>query len=285
MDNLVIFSDAGIDDILAINYIIKSKKYLIKAIVATHGNLSTDRAYEVLTYFFGKKTSIYLGKSNISQSHLIHQGIENIKISKIDNKTDFYNNLKEIFSENNIVLSLAPLTDLANVITNDNINITQIIIMGGAFNNGIGNDSPYSEFNFMIDPSAAMEILKSTYYPTIIPLDVTRQITFGDEYERHLTADYKSIFNHQRNKYLDLGQTQVPLHDLTATCFLISPDAFTLQHIHAEVIMAPSEYAGCLLIDQHMYERKPSNCLIARSVEASRIKYEVTKQMPKMAYE
>jgi purine nucleosidase len=183
------------------------------------------------------------------------------------------------------ILSLAPLTLLSRLLDIDNCRKYKIVIMGGAIENGIGNDSTYSEYNFMVDPTATNQIFLSGCYPIIVPLDVTRQITFGNELERILDPDLKTIFDLLKGRYLNLGQTQIPLHDLTAASFLVAPDAFTLRHRHAEVIETPLEYAGCLLLDQHMYSRKPSNCLIINKAEIPRIKYEVINQMAELKHE
>lgn len=71
--------------------------------------------------------------------------------------------------ENEIILGLAPCTDLAKVIDNcDKIN--RIILMGGYFGKELGNSIEISRpgYNTAVDPDAAEKILTQTKHPVLI---------------------------------------------------------------------------------------------------------------------
>lgn len=277
-----IITDAGIDDILAILFLSKRRDVEIKCIITVSGNGCCVKAQSAVEYFFPHLSDkIYSWEkedsSSLKPKHLIHGesglGGLNIPVSaKKEFSFDIF--LREQFTH---IVCLAPLTLLSDMRYRQNIELKdyEVITMGGAIENGIGNDACHAEYNFQVDPASANRVLKSDCYPTIVPLDVTRLITFGHEIEAVLENDFLAIFSYLKKRYLRLGQESVPLHDLTASCFLVAPDAFTIRHRHALVISENKDHNGCLLIDQHMYSRKPSNCILAFSSEFSRIKYEV----------
>lgn len=281
-----IITDAGIDDILAILFLSKRKDVEIKCVITVSGNGCCVKAQSAIEHFFPQlsdKTFSWEDESSSSMTpkHLIHgeSGLGGVKIP-FRSQREFGSDL---FSREQInkILCLAPLTLLSDLLYRQSIHLNdcEIIAMGGAIENGIGNDDHHAEYNFQQDPVSVNKVLNSDCYPTIVPLDVTRSITFGQDLEAVLKNDFLAIFSYLKKRYLSLGQENVPLHDLTASCFLISPDAFTLRHRHASVISDHKEYNGCLLIDQHMYSRKPSNCVIAFSAESSRIRYEIMKSL------
>jgi purine nucleosidase/pyrimidine-specific ribonucleoside hydrolase len=76
------------------------------------------------------------------------------------------------------VLALGPLTNLAQLIDiapDAAARIGRIIAMGGAIHDR-GNIGPRSEFNMAADPEAADRVLGAGLDLTLIPLDVTRQV-------------------------------------------------------------------------------------------------------------
>jgi len=281
-----IITDAGIDDILAILFLSRRLDVEIICIITVSGNGCCVQAQNTIEYFFpqfaDKTFSWDIGCSKaITPKHLIHGecGLGELKIpSQSKRKLDVDLILRKRIKT---ILCLAPLTLLSYLQQRqkNHLNDCEVITMGGAIENGIGNDTHHAEYNFQVDSLSANNVFNSTCYPTVVPLDVTRTITFGNELELLLKNDFLYIYTYLKKRYFRLGQDKVPLHDLTASCFLVAPDAFTLSHRHASIIVDHSEYNGCLLIDQHMYSRKPSNCMIAFSAESSRIKYEIINSL------
>jgi len=62
------------------------------------------------------------------------------------------------------------------------------VIMGGTLN-GPGNITPAAEFNVYCDPESARAVLRSSATKTLVPLDVTRQVSFGYDLLDRLPAD------------------------------------------------------------------------------------------------
>lgn len=75
------------------------------------------------------------------------------------------------------LVAVGPLTNVARAIMRDPDRmrgLREIIIMGGAFETG-GNVSPVAEFNIHADPHAAQIVCDSGIPLVFVPLDVTRQ--------------------------------------------------------------------------------------------------------------
>ena len=51
--------------------------------------------------------------------------------------------------------------------------------MTGGSLDGRGNVTPCAEFNFYFDPISAKALLQSRTTMTLVPLDVTREVSFG----------------------------------------------------------------------------------------------------------
>ncbi len=269
MSDLVIFSDAGIDDLFAIEFLIKNN-YPIKAVVASAGNGCSKRAYDVLSYFFRNHAKIYLGKASNEKTHKIHEAIESLSIPKSKKYLSFFANIDTIFETPVKIISLAPLRDVATII--ENRNIKNMLIMGGNYNIS-GNDNFYSEYNFSTDSNSARIVISSPIEKMIIPLDVTSKLRFTKE---HLgivnNKELKELSNKLLKHYFLLGENSIPLHDLTAVMFLSNPDCYLIKFRHCEILIDGAS-KGKLVCDEHRYERKKSNSMLAFDIETTPLHY------------
>jgi inosine-uridine nucleoside N-ribohydrolase len=79
------------------------------------------------------------------------------------------------------LLCLGPLTGIARAFQRDPslINLVDRIVMTGGAIEGVGDVSPCAEFNMHFDPSSAAAVFRSQTTKTLIPLEVSRQLSFG----------------------------------------------------------------------------------------------------------
>ncbi len=77
------------------------------------------------------------------------------------------------------ILATGPLTVVAEALNFGNL-ITEIVWMGGAVGCG-GNMTPAAEFNAWLDPEATDLVLSSGVPLSVVPLDVTRQVSLTPE--------------------------------------------------------------------------------------------------------
>jgi purine nucleosidase/pyrimidine-specific ribonucleoside hydrolase len=79
------------------------------------------------------------------------------------------------------VVALGPLTNLAAAAALDARRLARagrVVVMGGAVTVP-GNVTPAAEFNFFVDPEAAAQVLEAGLAVELIPLDVTRQVVLA----------------------------------------------------------------------------------------------------------
>ncbi|MCB1019488.1 MAG: nucleoside hydrolase, partial [Acidobacteria bacterium] len=81
------------------------------------------------------------------------------------------------------IVALGPLTNVAQALLADPKTMAlaeRIVVMGGALDVP-GNAGPHAEFNFFVDPEAAQIVLRSRLPVTLVGLDVTRQAVVSQQ--------------------------------------------------------------------------------------------------------
>ena len=189
MKNIIIDTDMGVDDIIAISLLLNNPAINIKAISTVRGVADLDRGTNNLA-----RLLTFVGKTDLP----IYQGFNPVKqkidFPKIDRRRA--NNLtllksislpklpvnKVIIKKFNYqfnspvsLLCLGPLTNIAKTIQGKS-NINEIVIMGGAvFKPGnIPPDFLY-EYNIALDPVAAKTVFSSNLPITLVATDTTKQ--------------------------------------------------------------------------------------------------------------
>jgi len=87
------------------------------------------------------------------------------------------------------LITLGPLTNIANALNSDPelaSKVKGLVMMGGSLSGG--NITPAAEFNVYVDPEAARIVFQSGIPITMVGLDVTRRTTLTDEHVRKLEA-------------------------------------------------------------------------------------------------
>lgn len=193
--NIIIDTDMGVDDILAINLLFNKPSINIKAFSTVKGvaNLSTGtkNLARILTFSGKVKLPIYQGyclpKQKINFPIIDRQRANNLTLlknislpSKSINKI-YINQLIKNLPIPSTLLCLGPLTNLAALINKKpkiTNNLKKIIIMGGAvFSPGNIPPSKRSEYNIALDPQAAQTVFSSGLPITLVAIDATRQVS------------------------------------------------------------------------------------------------------------
>ena len=126
------------------------------------------------------------------------------------------------------IVALGPLTNLARALDADAgamRRVGRLIVMGGAIE-APGNVTAAAEFNFHVDPVAADRVLASGMRITLVALDVTRRVrlpwTLVRDSLRGDRSPLARALRHftRRLASRDLG---MPLHDPLATAVVIDP--------------------------------------------------------------
>lgn len=211
MHRILIDTDPGVDDALAILLAMKSSELQVEAITTVSGNVHVDQATENLLRILGlldlsqypiiaKGESQPLVKPLVKAEHVHGEdGLGNI--SKLRNPdgslrylpayceistttgVDLILEMVDRFPEELVLVALGPLTNISKAIQKDPVcmrKLQSIVLMGGVFTE-YGNVTTNAEFNVFVDPHAAHDVFNSGVPIHIAPLDVTHQVALtGD---------------------------------------------------------------------------------------------------------
>lgn len=157
------------------------------------------------------------------------------------------------------LVCLGPLTNLARLCQRDPgviPMINKVIISGGA-HRVPGNASPVAEFNLMFDPASADEVFVSPTTKSLVPLDITDQITFGVELLEQLPGKFTKAgqFLHQilpfafRASHRQLGRELIPLVDAATIAAVVEPELFQWTEMAGRVETCGERTAGMSVFD------------------------------------
>jgi pyrimidine-specific ribonucleoside hydrolase len=134
----------------------------------------------------------------------------------------------------NVALLLAVHPELAD-------RIARIVVMGGAL--GAGNTSGVAEFNVHCDPEAAHRVLTQADVPvTMVPLDITLRCPAGPPWLAELAGagprcrELGLVLEHYRASFRErYGRDAVAVHDAVAVLEAIRPGTLTTTPMRVDV--------------------------------------------------
>ncbi|KKR96988.1 MAG: hypothetical protein UU47_C0004G0043 [candidate division TM6 bacterium GW2011_GWE2_41_16] len=295
-EKLIIDTDLGFDDALAIMYLGKTDKFDIKAITTVAGNFdiqaTTNNALYVLD-FLGQQIPVYSGSSApIEQKKQLAfdaAGQENFlleqpkkELGPILHNAPLTNNaaakiveLVRAYPHHITILAIGPQSNIAEAfkMAPDLPSLVKrIVFMGGAIDSA-GNTNRVAEFNIFLDPMAAYSVLTSSVTKVMVPLDICNTIPFDNDVfsalrkknligaldlmrERYIT---KQSFNHNRG----IGH----IYDPIAAYYLVHPEAFILTPMDIVVETRGIYTNGMTVADKRSWGNKKNNIIVATHVD------------------
>ena len=174
--------------------------------------------------------------------------------------------------------TLGPLTNIALALQRApeiEHAIAEIVAMGGGLFEG-GNATPAAEFNIYVDPQAADIVFRCGRPITLFPLDLTHQCLAGRaqiEPIRALgtrtgiaTAQMLDFFRrYDEDKYDHEGG---PLHDPNVIAWLLDPELYAGRQINVEVETTSELTMGMTVADWWRVTDRPRNVHYMRTVDA-----------------
>ena len=296
MRKIIIDTDPGQDDAVAILLALASPELEVLGITAVAGNVPlplTAKNARIVCELAGRTdVPVYAGcdaplsRKLVTAEHVHGKtGLDgpvlpDPSMALADgHAVDFI--IETLRNEKPGTVTLCPLGPLTNIATAfqkapDIIErVQEIVLMGGAYFE-VGNITPAAEFNIYVDPEAADVVMKSGCNITIMPLDVTHKALVtkarNDAFRALGTkvgvavAEMTDFFERfDKEKY---GSKGAPLHDPCVTAYLLQPDFFTGRFVNVEVETSSPLTLGMTVADWWgVTDRKP-NAMFMGEIDA-----------------
>lgn len=174
--------------------------------------------------------------------------------------------------------TLGPLTNIGLALVREPRiagRIQEIVMMGGGLFEG-GNVTPAAEFNIYVDPQAANLVLKCGAPIVVMPLDVTHKaLTTGkriaalrDLGTRPAIASAELLEFFERFDEGKYGTDGGPLHDPCVIAYLLQPRLFQGRHINVEVETTSELTMGMTVADWWGVSKRQKNATYMRDIDA-----------------
>jgi len=242
---VIIDTDAGADDLLAIILALLSKKIHLKTVISSYGNFPVKESIkrlQLLFNFLELKNPPQLIQGSSKPLKLTYKPSYHVhgrtSASGIRPRLGYSNSITRVGSTipGCYYINLGPLTNLSNLAQKKYLSkVKKVIILGGAMFYP-GNATKVSEANFYWDPEAVRKVLTQKLPLYIIPLNITEQIQIDRKkiktlrYSKKLLGIFKPYIDYYVNKkryYIDpvnmekVKYTGGSIHDVLAVIHLI----------------------------------------------------------------
>lgn len=292
---VIIDCDPGIDDAVALCLALYDPRLDIQAITATAGNVSaiqSSRNAQVVVEQLDPPRLPRIGAADANSiaatdARHIHgnDGLGNtgFGVSELHHphRSDkLICDTVRAAPDEVTILALGPLTNIATAFRRDPElpSLVDRIIMTGGTVTAPGNVTPSAEFNIFCDPMSARTVFRSRTTKTLIPLDVTRQISLTLDFLDQLPADSTSagrflhrMVPHIFRAYRQLGQESVHLHDAITVVAVLHPELFETTELAGDVETGGELTTGSTVFDRRLDPSWRPNMEVATSVDESAV--------------
>ncbi|WP_442580365.1 nucleoside hydrolase [Mesorhizobium sp. ASY16-5R] len=174
--------------------------------------------------------------------------------------------------------ALGPLTNIGTALSRAPdiaSRVQEIVLMGGGYFEG-GNITPSAEFNIHVDPDAAEIAFTAGIRTTVLPLDVTHQVlttrkrvaairALGTR-PAEIAAGWLEFF--KRFDEAKYGIEGGPLHDPNVIAYLLRPELYSGRLCNIEVETSSELTLGETVVDWWGVTQRPKNATFLRHVDA-----------------
>lgn len=270
---LLIDTDPGIDDALALLMALGSPEVSVEAITTVAGNvevdLATTNALRILEMVrparrprVSRGAAAPLCRELVSAAHVHGDdglgGLDRLRepdgrlrypapVSGLDpeDAAGLILEMAARFAGRLTVVALGPLTNLARALERDPsrlAGVASVVAMGGAI--GVaGNVTPAAEFNIYVDPEAAAAVFRAGLPLRLVPLDVTRRVVLRrgalearlDRAPARLARFVRDFTAHGFAAGASDGEAGIALHDPLAVGAAVDPGGLAFEPHHVEV--------------------------------------------------
>ncbi len=132
------------------------------------------------------------------------------------------------------------------------------LVIAGSTINTPGRVSAVADFNFFCDPLSARRVIKSSATKTLIPLDVSSELTFNFDFLSQLPAESTRAgkflrqilpFAYRAQRQV-LAQEHITLHDVASLVAVTNPELFETEMLSGDVETEGELTSGMVVFDR-----------------------------------
>ncbi len=290
---IIIDTDPGIDDALAIAIALFSDELDVRLITTVAGNVSLDNVTNntlKLLNFFNKDVPVAKGAAHpllepfvdASNVHGV-SGMEGYDFPDAKEelllKEHAVNAMRDVILESKEKITLVPIAPLTNIALLFSMypevkeNIDEIVIMGGSASRG--NKGVMSEFNIATDPEAAKIVFNSGLPIVMAGLDVGwKALVYPEDSEKMKTMNKTGemaycLFKKYRGGSFNTG---LKMYDSCAMAYLLKPDLFTVTNTYVDIETKGEMTRGCSVVDLKGYLKHEANAKVCLDIDGEKFR-------------
>lgn len=285
---IIIDTDPGIDDAVAILLALGSPELKVEGIVAVAGNLPlgiTERNARAICAFAGRPDiPVYAGCSRPMTRALLtaehFHGASGLGTWLLPEPAaplqprhgiDFTIELLRAAPAKSVTwCALGPLTNVAMALVKApdiTAGVAELVLMGGS-SRALGNTTPAAEFNIHVDPHAAAIVFDSGMPITMAPLDVTHQVRSTAPRIERIRALGTPAAAAVAELLTPAGAGPDALHDPCVIAYLLAPKLFGGAEVNVAIECESALTMGMTVVDWRGISGRPANATVLDTVDA-----------------
>jgi purine nucleosidase len=289
---IIIDTDPGIDDAVAILLALASPELEVLGMVAVAGNaplaVTAQNARRLAELAGRPELPVYagcprpLGRKRADAGHAHGDGglgdlalpPAALPVLAAHGVCHLVETLRHAEPDSITLCALGPLTNIATALVmapEIAAGIAELVIMGGGSR---GNVTRAAEFNIHADPHAAAVVFDSALPITLVPLDVTETVRSTAERIAPIGAlgtrcgDAAAALLGPRRA---LGQPPMAMHDPCVIAYLFAPSLFRGRKASVAIEVESALTRGMTVIDWRGRGDRPANALVIEAADADGI--------------
>jgi purine nucleosidase len=286
---VIIDTDPGIDDAVALLLALAAPELAVEAMVAVAGNgplRVTERNARAICELAGRPDiPVYAGcprplRGDTITAAYFHgetglRGIDlpapAMPLQPMHGVASVIERLRQAAPESVTWCALGPLTNVATALVQapDIIaGVAEFVLMGGA-SRALGNTSPAAEFNILADPQAAAIVFDSGLPITMVPLDLTHQVRSTASRIARIRALGTGCAGVVADLLTPAGdEPPHALHDPCVIAYLLAPHLFAGSPVNVAVETQSALTLGATVVDWRGVSGRDVNATVLHTVDA-----------------